>query len=57
MRRLIPCVLACVLVMVGVVGCGNDRSGSHIPKTDAEPTTQPTFQGTGGALNPGADKK
>jgi len=57
MRRLIPCVLAGLLVVVGVVGCGKDRTGSHIPKTDAKPTTEPSFQGAGGALNPGADKK
>ena len=55
MRRLIPCVLAGLLVVV--VGCGKDRTGSHIPKTDAEPTTKPTLQGAGGTLNPGADKK
>jgi hypothetical protein len=55
MRRLIPCVLAGLLVVV--IGCSKDRTGSHVPKTNAEPTTMPSLQGAGGTLNPGADKK
>jgi len=50
MRKTIPCLLVALLLTMAGAGCGKDRTGSHIPKTDAEPTTKPTVGGGGDTL-------